>query len=137
VDSAPLVVPVWLTGEDVVALAALEALSHGCNDAEMTELETLEQCARVGATMELLSRIGQAVFEPKPQVGESVDPDVVRQVEELLSSRRTVIREARLVDILGAQADQVAAAVDHLFERGVIGLTTDTLQRRVVFRRPS
>ncbi|MBI5535181.1 MAG: hypothetical protein HY898_20810 [Deltaproteobacteria bacterium] len=137
VDSAPQVVVVWLTGEEMAALAAVEALSHACGDAEMTEPEAMQQCARAGAALDVLARIGQAIFEPKPQPGESIDPDVVRRIEELLSSKRTVIREGRLADMLGVDRDQVAAALDHLAERGAIGLTTDTLHRRVAFRRGS
>jgi hypothetical protein len=137
VDSAPQVVVVWLTGEEMAALAAVEGLSNACGDAEMTEIEALAHCARVGAELELMGRIGQAIFEPKPEPGESIDPDVVRRIEELLSSKRTVIREGRLVDMLGVDREQVAAALDHLHERGAIGLTTDTLHRRVAFRRGS
>jgi len=137
VDPTPQVVVVWLTGEEMAALAALEVLSHACTDADLTETQALQTCAKVGAELELMGRIGQAIFEPKPESGEVIDPDVVARIEELLSSKRTVIREGRLVDMLGADRQQVAAALDHLHERGVIGLTTDTLHRRVAYRRGS
>ena len=76
-----------------------------------------------------------AVFETTAVPPASADPDLVQRIEEGLASRRTVIREVRLADMLGAPRDQVARALDHLYERGLIGLTSDAGMARVVYRR--
>lgn len=137
IDSVPQVVVLWLSAEDMAALSAIEALVHACDDAAMPEVEAIELCARAGAALEVVARLVQAVFEPKPSLADDIDADVVRRIEELLTSKRTVVREGRLADLLGVDREQIAAAIDHLHERGAIGLTTDTMQRRVVYRKGS
>jgi len=134
IDSVEQVGVAWLMAEEVALLAAFESFAHATQGEESPE-EAIRSCARQAAGLQLIARILRAPFETAAIPPPSADPDLVHRIEEVLASRRTVIREVRLADMLGVPRQEVARALDHLYERGVIGLTSDAGMARVVYRR--
>ncbi len=134
VDSVDQVSVAWLLAEDVAVLAAFESFAHACR-AEESPQDAIRECALLAARLEVFGKLLRAPFQAAEVLDDSADADLLRRIEDLLSSRRSVIREARLADMLGVPRDQVARALDLLQERGVIGLTTDSGMKRIAFRR--
>lgn len=135
IEQAKRVTVVWLDGEDLPPLAALEAFLNAAAENEIAADTAMALAAEIAGELGATGKLVEAAFGDPRSPAAAPDPALARRIEQYLTENRSIVGQLQLSQALGVETQPLAVALEALAAEGKVSLTADRNQAPIVVRR--